>query len=100
MVTLMLDGELDIYRAAPLKDLLLEALAAADRDGHGLELNLAGVTELDSAGLQLLMLAKKDAQRRQRELHLVAHSPAVVEVFELLNVGAFFGDPMVIANRD
>jgi hypothetical protein len=27
---------------------------------------------------------------------LAAHSPAVLEVFELLNVAAFFGDHLVI----
>ena len=33
----------------------------------------------------------------QRELHLVNHSPPVLEVFELLNVAAFFGDPLIVA---
>ena len=96
MSTLVLDGELTIYRAAELKETLLNALAA---DTGELEINLAAVTELDSAGLQLLMLVKKAARQHQRDVHLVAHSPAVVEVFELLNVAAHFGDPMVIADR-
>ncbi len=94
MATLVLDGELTIYRAAELKETLLNALAADTRD---LEINLAAVSELDSAGLQLLMLVKKAAQQQKRDVHLVAHSPAVVEVFETLNVAAYFGDPMVIA---
>jgi len=32
----------------------------------------------------------------QRKLHLVAHSPAVLEVLEMLNLAAHFGDPLVI----
>ena len=94
MGILALEGELTIYRAAELKDTLLNALAA---DTGDLEINLAAVSELDSAGVQLLMLVKKAAQQQQRDVHLVAHSPAVVEVFEILNLGAHFGDPMVIA---
>jgi len=96
MAGLSLDGELTIYRAAELKELLLNALAAGSGD---LEVDLSGVSEFDSAGLQLLMLAKKTAQQRGRELRLAGHSPAVLEVFELLNVAAHFGDPLVIAER-
>ncbi len=96
MGTLVLDGELTIYRAAELKETLLNALAADTRD---LEINLAAVTELDSSGLQLLMMVKKAAQQQKRDVQLLAHSPAVLEVFEILNVAAHFGDPMVIADR-
>ena len=96
MAGLSLDGELTIYRAAELKELLLNALAAGSGD---LEVDLSGVSEFDSAGLQLLMLAKHTARQRGRELRLTGHSPAVLEVFELLNVAAHFGDPLVIAER-
>ena len=89
---LRLEGELSIYRAAELKQALLDEPAPS-------ELDLSGVTDIDSAGVQLLMLAKKTAQTHQRELRLVAHSPAVTEVFELLNLALFFGDPLVMSNR-
>jgi anti-sigma B factor antagonist len=92
---LSIHGELTIYRAAELKQELLAALATPAI----LEIDLSGVTDIDTAGLQLLMLAKKTAQAQQRELRLVAHSPAVTEVFELLNLAAYFGDPLVIASR-
>ena len=87
-----LDGELTIYRAADLK---LELLAAL-RQARVLEIDLSGVIELDSAGLQVLMLAKQTAAAEQRELRLVQHSPAVVDVFELLDLVAFFGDAVLI----
>ena len=90
--TLRLDGELTIYRAAELKPLILAPLGEA----QVLEVDLAGVSEIDSAGVQLLMLAKREAQARGGELHLVAHSPAVLDVFELLDLAAFFGDPLVM----
>ncbi|ABD68648.1 anti-sigma-factor antagonist (STAS) domain protein [Rhodoferax ferrireducens T118] len=89
---LRIEGELTIFRAAELKPLLLaEPMAQA--------IDLSGVTELDTAGVQLLMLAKKMALATQRKLSLVAHSPAVIEVFELLNLAAYFGDPLVMTQR-
>lgn len=95
MTALRIDGEMTIYRAGELKQTLLDALA-----GQGaLDIDLAGVTEIDTAGVQLLMLAKKTAQERQCELRLGAHSEAVTQVFELLNLATYFGDPLVVAAR-
>lgn len=85
-------GDMTIYRAAELKPALLAALEQASV----LEINLADVTEIDTAGIQLLMLAKKAALDRQSELRLVAHSPAVLDAFELLNLASYFGDPLVM----
>jgi anti-sigma B factor antagonist len=92
---LRIQGALTIYRAAELKETLLAALPAAGP----LEVDLSGVTELDSAGLQLLMLTKITAQAQACELRLVGHSPAVLEVFDLLNLAAYFGDQLVISPR-
>ena len=64
------------------------------------ELNLADVTAIDGAGIQMLMLIKQMANRNQKEVTFVNHSQAVVDVMDLINVGAFFGDPVVLpANR-
>jgi anti-anti-sigma factor len=91
-VDLAIDGELSIYRADELKHALIEPL----QSGVRLIVDLAKVSELDTCGLQLLMLAKRTAKAVGGELQLVGHSPAVVDVFELLNVAAFFGDHLVI----
>lgn len=92
---LRIEGEMSIYRAAELKQTLL---AAIPTEGT-LEADLSGVTEMDTAGLQLLMLTKKTAQERGVALKLFNHSPAVVDIFELLDLGSFFGDPLVIPPR-
>lgn len=91
-----IEGELTIYQAAELKDALLGALAALPEQA-ALELDLSDVTECDTAGVQVLMVLKRAARAQGRELHLRGHSPAVLEVFELLNLAAYFGDPLVIA---
>lgn len=89
---LRIEGEMTIYRAEELKCALLEPL----QPQATLEVNLSAVTELDTAGLQLLMLAKRTAQKQQGQLRLVGHSAAVLEVFDLLNLAAYFGDDLVI----
>lgn len=87
--TLRIDGELTIFRAMELKPALL-AEPPVD------EIDLSGVTDLDTAGVQLLMLAKKNALAHQRNVKLVGHSPVVLDVFELLNIAAHFGDHLVM----
>lgn len=91
-IDLAIEGELSIYRAEEIKQALIEPL----HSGVQMTVNLAGVTEFDTCGMQLLMLAKRTAKLVGADLHLVGHSPAVLEVFELLNVAAFFGDHLVI----
>jgi hypothetical protein len=57
------------------------------------EIDLSGVTEIDTSGVQLLMLAKRSAQAQQLGLRLSAPSAAVTALFELLDLVAYFGDP-------
>lgn len=87
-----LEGELTIYQAAGCTPALLTALA-----GHReLEINLAGVTDLDTAGLQVLLLVKREANAEGKTVRLVAHSEATLNVIDLLSLAGFFGDPIVV----
>ena len=89
---LHLEGELTIYAAADLKQKLLAPL-----DDHAeVEVDLSGIGEVDTAGLQLLVLAKREAAARNKSLRLANHSPAVLEALELCNLHGFFGDPVVL----
>jgi anti-anti-sigma factor len=88
---LSIEGEMTIYRAVELKQALLTAL----EQPAVLEIDLSKVSELDTAGVQLLLLAKQAAQTTNSELRFRHHSPAVLEVFELLNLAAYFGDASV-----
>ncbi len=92
---LILDGAMTIYNAAEIKQQLLGALHAAPV----IELDLSHVGEMDTAGFQLLVMAKRESQRMSRTLRIVGHSPAVQEVIEFFNMAAFFGDPLVIPAR-
>ena len=90
---IVLDGDITIYRAGELREQLVTALSQARGD---LEIDLSSATELDSAGVQLLMAAKREAGTQGRALTLSGHSQAVVDVFELMDLAAFFGDPLVV----
>ncbi|MFZ6818460.1 STAS domain-containing protein [Undibacterium sp. Ji22W] len=87
-----ISGELTIYTAAQEKQQLQEFLESADE----LELNLSQVSEMDSAGLQVLILMKQEAARRQKRLHYSMHSKAVLEVLEMSNMTAAFGDQVIL----
>jgi anti-sigma B factor antagonist len=87
--TLPLDGELTIYRAAEIKPMLMAALSDSP---EGLDVELSGVTEIDSAGIQLLMAAKRAAMAAGGSLVLSGHSEAVSDALDLLNLRAFFDD--------
>jgi len=89
---LTVDGDLTIYHAAEIKQGLIEGIRA----GKVLELDLSHVGEMDTAGFQLLALAKRESQKLGHALRIVGHSPAVREVIEFFNMVAFFGDPLVI----
>jgi len=81
-----------IYRAVELQHALLAELERREL----FELDLSKVSEIDSAGVQLLLFARQVARAKNKELRLCGHSPAVLEVFELLNLACYFGAPLPI----
>ncbi|MCX8017380.1 MAG: STAS domain-containing protein [Rhodocyclaceae bacterium] len=89
---LILDGPMTIYNAGEIKAQLLNALKSASI----VELDLSHVSEMDTAGFQLLVMAKRESQREGKTLRIVAHSQPVRDVIDFYNMDAFFGDPMVI----
>lgn len=89
------EGDMTIYDAAALKPVLLDAVARHAET----EINLAGVNEMDSAGVQLLLLARREAHKRNASLRLVAHSEASLDVIGLLGLAGYFGDPLNVANE-
>ena len=89
---LSLTEDLTIYHALDQKSALLAALLSTD----DLELDLMQVSEIDTAGLQLLILLKKEAQRAGKRLSIVAHSQSVRAVIDFCNLAAELGDPLVI----
>ncbi|MEY4765852.1 MAG: hypothetical protein RI907_2525 [Pseudomonadota bacterium] len=73
--TVELQGDWTIQTAASLRETLLEHVT---QGAHVFDLQ--GVTEMDSAGLQLLLALQRSLARQGHELTLQAASPAVSDV--------------------
>ncbi|MDH5229908.1 MAG: STAS domain-containing protein [Gammaproteobacteria bacterium] len=75
-----LQGELTIYHAMANKQKLVDILAKSS--GEPVPIDMSGVTEMDSAGFQLLLLAKREARNKGIDLSFVHCSAAVKEIIE------------------
>ncbi len=91
----VVEGSMTIYEAAADKPVLLDALAKAKET----EIDLSCVREMDTAGLQLLILAKREALNAGKILRLSRHSAASLDVLERYNLAAYFGGPTVVSPR-
>jgi anti-sigma B factor antagonist len=89
---IVINDEMTIYTAATLKQELLEKIA----DCSHVDVSLAKVSEMDTSGLQLMLLLHDEAKKSGQELHFTGHSPAVIDVLETLNLVAHFADPIVM----
>lgn len=85
-----LSGELTIYTAAAIKSRLGELLG----EQASIEIDLAGVAEIDTAGLQLMLMLKR---KPGAEVSFVHHSSAVLRLVDLANLAGTLGDPVLIS---
>jgi anti-anti-sigma factor len=83
MVELRVDGEMTIYRANEVAQTLFAALRAHAGD---VSLDLSDVTEFDTAGLQLVLMARRMVEANGRRLEVAQPSECVVDVLGLCNV--------------
>lgn len=89
----VIDGDLTVANAAEVGDALGVAVLGHDET----EVDLAGVEEMDTAGLQIMLAAKRCAGRTVR---FVNHSAAVLSLLELANLGQQLGDPLLFRAGD
>lgn len=82
-VRLAWSGPVTIYESVGLHRQLVEALQA----GLGLEMDLGEVDEIDTAGVQLLVLAQRDARLAGQRCRVVAASAPVREALDLYGLG-------------
>ena len=84
-------GEMTIYTASELWKQVTETVSN-HAGAHSLD--LSEVTEFDTAGLQIVLLAQRLASAAGRDLQIIQPSPAVSEVFGLLQLQAAVGAPV------
>jgi len=89
-------GDLNIYSSPAFVEELRSLYGSFDK----IALDLAGVAEIDTAGIQVLVAAKKESVRRSKTLKIVNHSPVVIRLIDLLGLIGFFGDKIKIPTED
>lgn len=91
---ILLGGELTIYHAVDIQR-GLKPLVETDADW---EVDVSAVTEIDTAGIQVLLVSKRTAAGHGGGFRLVKHSRAVIEVLDAMNLAGRFGDPIVMSD--
>lgn len=88
----VMEGPLTIYTATEQKEVLLSLFPLAAE----VELDLSCVDELDSAGLQLLVLIKRESLKEGTHLLLSHPSAAVIETLRLSGLDDYFADTLFV----
>ncbi|WP_374404252.1 lipid asymmetry maintenance protein MlaB [Niveibacterium sp.] len=91
--TVVIEGEMTIANVGLTREQLLEALGS----GCSVEVDLSRVNEFDSAGLQLMIAARREATLREVPLHFFGHSSAVRNVLQLCALSDQFDAAAVTA---
>jgi anti-sigma B factor antagonist len=86
---LTLFGELTLSHSKEIHARLFSALGR----NPALEVDLLNVTQIDTAGLQLLMLLHREALASDKQLRWLGFSLVVQEAFELLDLSELLGRP-------
>lgn len=84
--TVELVGELTIFRSMELKELLLPVAEC----GGSVALNLGAVSEVDTAGVQLLLSLKHSIEVGGGVVQIASASPAIHEALNLLGMSQAF----------
>lgn len=85
--TLIFEGELTIYNVSQLKE---ELFADYDKLADKIALDLQAVTDIDTAGVQLLLFAKKFFTAVHKSVFITKSNESVESVLVALDVNTQF----------
>jgi len=88
-----LSDALNITCVAQARDHLSQVL----QGGDAYEINLAGITEFDTAGVQLLLAVRKESQTNGKTCEFVTPSASVRDTFKLLALENVFSSLLTAA---
>jgi len=89
-VLILIQDEMMIYNVLEHKNKLCFHLESENI----IQLDLANVSEIDSAGIQLLMFLKTRSDLEKKEIIFINSSDAVLEVINFLNLSTFLNIPI------
>ena len=87
-LVIAIHGEIDVFSAPELRDELLRVIR---RYGPRLALDLAGVTFIDCAGVNVLLATRRRAGLEDGSVDVIRTSPRVRRVISLLGLEWAFG---------
>lgn len=90
-----IEGEMTIFRVEELREAILPVIA----NNQEIEIDLSRVTEIDGAGLVLMISVKLEAWQQQKMLQFVGHSGVVTTAVDICDLSTFFGDPIVLSSQ-
>ncbi|MFC1602264.1 lipid asymmetry maintenance protein MlaB [Pseudomonadota bacterium] len=79
---LAIEGDMTIYTAQELKDELIKYLGKP----WNLHIDLTDITELDTSGAQLLLLARHETDHMEKAFEVTQPSGAAAEALATLNI--------------
>lgn len=86
MSQISLTGELTIYQVAETKLVLEQALEQSRHDLSAIELDLSGITDVDGAGLQLLLSTAKNILGTDTVLRLHNVPETLTKLFDTYHI--------------
>jgi anti-sigma B factor antagonist len=85
--TITLEGDLTIYTVATAKATILDDYESVI---DPLTIDVKNITEIDTAGIQLLLFTKKTLSNSNKHLYLTSENPHVDSILENLSLTAYF----------
>lgn len=87
--------EMVVQSAAGIRRDLLLLLESCE--GRVLEVDLSSVSEIDTAGMQILLSLRNSLRRKGGRLRLISHTPAVLSLMDLYGLVGYFGNRIVLS---
>lgn len=84
----MIEGDVTIYHAAGLKEKFLALVNSANGD---VEIDLSQVSEIDTAGFQLMVMVQRECKKKGKSLRFTNPSDAVKDLFKTYRANTMFG---------
>lgn len=78
-VSFAIEGDISIYSVKDLKD----ELSKHFENNKNMEIDLSAVDKLDTAGFQLLLMARKELESKDKKLSIINPSSETERIFKL-----------------
>lgn len=90
-IVIGLEGDMTIFQADELYSSLKPLLSGA----KDITLDVSAVNEIDSSAVQILLVAQSALTGLGKELTLINHSAAVLDLLRVMGLSGCFNDPVL-----